>query len=440
MVHQKYRTEPLDCYKKGKELRLDHFRDVITAKEKGKLLVSGSVTLGGFEIPAGLGDVICFADDAYAVTMTTNPTFSKDAYAAAEAKGFSRDICGYTMNYIGSMFLDRSLFGGDFPKADFIFTAQNCDARGKWSQIVADHLGIPFFVFERPCGRAGQGTRERIDYLVDQFNEGIEWMEKITGRRYDDEKLIEATRNFFRSAKLWGEIWLLNRTVPAPIDARSLISLMAAAIWRRHEKAGVDFLEILRDEIEYRVDNEIAASPTENCRLLLDNAPPFAAMPMLRETQAKYGIVWLGTMVYAGLYGELEILEDGTVVVAKTPEERGVVFRERNDAIRAIAEVTERSWLEQRIAFPTDVNSSYISLAKYLRADGILLDVNRGCPANSASAPERKFAFMDAGFPVTMYESNSSRPGDVDLRMIGIVIENLIENLMGLKKLQDRYL
>jgi benzoyl-CoA reductase subunit B len=434
---RRYKTEPLDCYLKAKELRTGHFQDVMSAKEKGKLLISGSVTIGGFEIPAGLGDVVCFADDSYAVNIAADPDFSTEASAAAEGRGFSREICGYTLNYIGSMFLNRFLFGGEFPKPDLIFTAQNCDARGKWSQIVADHLGVPLFIFETPCGRAGEGMSQRIEYLAAQLHEGIEWMERITGREYDDEKLIEATRNFFRSAKLWGEICLLNRAIPAPIDARALIAFLPAIVWRRHEKIGVEFLEILRDELRCRIDKGIAASAVERCRLMIDNPPPYAALSLLHRMQARYGVVSLGTLVYSGIYGELEVTENGNLVVRKTPEERGLVLSTREGAVRALAESIAGGWLDQRIAYPTDIDASYIALTRYLRADAVLLDINRSCPANSASVPERKLAFMEAGFPVTIYESYGSRPRDIDLRAIEAVLERFLEGSIGLSKLTD---
>jgi benzoyl-CoA reductase subunit B len=437
MTEQRYKTKPLDCYPKARELRLSHFQDIMSAREKGKLLIGGSVTIGLYEIAAGLGDVVSFADDEYAVSIAADADFSTKASAAAEAKGFGRDVCGYTLNYVGSMLLDRFLFGGKFPKPNFIFTEHNCDGRGKWAQVVADYLDIPIFIYENPCRQAGQRSNNHIQYLVNQFNEAIEWMERITKKRYDDEKLIAATNNYLRTARLWGEICLLNRTIPAPLDARALISLMAVPIERRHEKVGVEFLEMLRDEVRYRVDNTIAASPREKCRLMLEGNPPFAALPLLHWTQEKYGVTWLGTLVYTGLYGEIEALGDGTLDLVKTPEERGLVLRTREDALLALAESIQRSWLEQRITHPVSVNPLYISLVRYLNANGVLLDLTKSCPANAASIPERKFAFQNAGIPVAVYESSASRPADVDLGAIRAILKTFLEETMGLSELAD---
>ena len=438
MAYQKYKTEPLACYERGRELRAEHFQNIKSAKEQGKLLVSGSATIAAYEIPAGLGDdVVTFVDDAYAVNIAAHPEFSAEARAAAEARGLTADVCGYTLNYAGSVFLDRFLFGGPFPKPDLVFCEHNCDARGRWSQIIADHFGVPIFLWERPCGPAIKGTNHRVEYMVAQLNEAIEWMEKVTGRKYDDEKLIEATRNCFRSTKLWGEILLLNRAIPAPIDVRALISLMVVYIWRRHEKVGVEFLETLRDEIKYRIDNKIAASAGERCRLMIEDEPAHPALSLLRWTQDNYGIVWLSTLSYTGVYGELELQEDGTVALAKTPEERWGTFRTREDALRALADSSERSWLERRIAYPPDVNPEYIGLTKQLRADGVLLHVTKSCPANSASVPERKLAFQRAGIPVTTYESTPSAPNDDDVRRLKANLEIFLQEAMGLTKLSN---
>ncbi|HEY77706.1 MAG TPA: hypothetical protein G4O09_01165 [Dehalococcoidia bacterium] len=441
MAHQTYKvykTAPFDCYQKAKELRAEHFNKIMKAKEEGKLLISGSATIAAYEIPAGLGDdVVTFADDGYAVNIAANPEFSAAARAASEAKGLTPDICGYTLNYAGSVYLDRFLFGGSFPKPDLVFCEHNCDARGKWSQLIAEHFGVPIFLWERPCGRLGQEEKHRIDYMVAQLNEAIEWLEKITARKYDDEKLIEATRNCFLSAKLWGEIVSLNRTIPAPIDTRALITFMVIYIWRRHEKVGVEFLKTLKDEIQYRIDNEIAASARERCRLAIEDEPAFLALPLLHWTQERYGVVWLDTLSYTGIHGEFDMQEDGTIVVTDTPEERWGKFKNRQDALWALAWSSEHSWLERRLAYPVDINPVYVALAKHLRADGVVLHRTKSCPANAASVQERKIAFQEAGIPVTLYESTPSVPSQDDVRMLKSTLKIFLEEQMGLDEFPD---
>ena len=40
-IAARYPTKKLDCWPKAKELVLEHYMEAATAKEKGKLLVSG---------------------------------------------------------------------------------------------------------------------------------------------------------------------------------------------------------------------------------------------------------------------------------------------------------------------------------------------------------------------------------------------------------------
>ncbi|NIN70214.1 MAG: benzoyl-CoA reductase, bzd-type, subunit O, partial [Anaerolineae bacterium] len=57
-------------------------------------------------------------------------------------------------------------------------------------------------------------NENKLDYVVGQMHDGIEWMEKTTGRKYDDERLIEAVYDTCRSTSTWAEICALNKAIP----------------------------------------------------------------------------------------------------------------------------------------------------------------------------------------------------------------------------------
>ncbi len=67
-------------------------------------------------------------------------------------------------------------------------------------------------------------TESRINYVVGQMHDGIKWLKKQTGRDYDDELLIKAVHNEFRSCHYWAAICELNKTIPAPLDEKSMYS------------------------------------------------------------------------------------------------------------------------------------------------------------------------------------------------------------------------
>ena len=148
-VEHRYRTRAIECWQKAKELRLNHYKQIATAREEGKLVVTG-----GAETPepllAGLGGSVFLAGEPYGATIGHDTEFSQKCAEAAEARGFARDLCGYMRNFWGSMYLDRYYFGGPFPKPDFCFQLHFCDSHAKWFQVVAEHYGVPYFSLDYP--------------------------------------------------------------------------------------------------------------------------------------------------------------------------------------------------------------------------------------------------------------------------------------------------
>ena len=202
-----------------------------------------------------------------------------------EARGYARDMCGYMRNFLGTMFLDKYYFtGGPFPKFDFAWSVRHCPAgHPKWHQIVSEYQGIPMYYVDDETMLAIDGDQEaRIEYVAGQYLDSIEWMEKITKRKYDDEKGIEAMRNYFINEGLWGEINLLNGAIPAPLDIKSMFALMPISMLRRHEKVATEFLTELRDEVKERIANKIAAVPAEAYRMCMLTPPPWSFLKVFR--------------------------------------------------------------------------------------------------------------------------------------------------------------
>ncbi|UCC59689.1 MAG: benzoyl-CoA reductase, bzd-type, subunit O, partial [Dehalococcoidia bacterium] len=105
-THLKYKTKPLDCWQWGKELRLEAYQDLIKGRQEGKLLVLGCAA-SPYGMLAGLGDFVFLAGEPYGASIAADPPFYIPCMEAYEAKGYSRDMCGYMRNFLGSMYLDK---------------------------------------------------------------------------------------------------------------------------------------------------------------------------------------------------------------------------------------------------------------------------------------------------------------------------------------------
>ncbi|MEE8472991.1 MAG: 2-hydroxyacyl-CoA dehydratase family protein, partial [Dehalococcoidia bacterium] len=337
MSDVKYETKPLQCWQKAKEMIAGYYRDVATAREQGKVLVAGGSS-AVLPLPAGLGDYVFFGAEPYAAVVSTDPQFSLECAEHVEAMGFARDLCSYMRNYWGSMFLDRYFFGGKFPKPDFCFTSHMCDSHAKWFQVVAEHLQVPYVCIDVPLVPARYGRLEqKTEYLISQLWDAIEWMEKVTGREYDDERLIEAVNNECRSLALQGEICLLQQAIPAPLTQKSMFSLYIIPHLLGHNREGVEFCLELRDELKDRVAQRIAGLATERCRLMDDAQPPWYSLKLYRYFE-EYGATVIGSHYSYYLGGNLVEAEDGTLVAPKLPAERGRPMKTREDALRAMVE------------------------------------------------------------------------------------------------------
>ncbi|MDP6347461.1 MAG: 2-hydroxyacyl-CoA dehydratase family protein, partial [Dehalococcoidia bacterium] len=335
-VERRYRTRPIECWQKAKELRLNHYKQIVSAREDGKLMVTG-----GAETPqpllTGLGEFAFLAGEPYGATIGNEPEMSQQCCEAAESRGFARDLCGYMKNYWGSMYTDRFFYGGPFPRPDFCFQLHFCDSHAKWFQVVAEHYGVPYFSLDYPVLGRHERNDTRRDYMAGQMLDFIDWAQKVTGRGYDDEKMIQACRNEFQSSSLWGEVMLENQHIPAPLDQKSIFSLYIIAVLMRDTRESVDFNRLMLDEVRGRVADGIAALPDERCRLVDDSPPPWYFLRLYRYME-KYGVVVVASHYSILLAGAVEEGPDGRWGRALSPEERGMPMKTREDACRALAQ------------------------------------------------------------------------------------------------------
>lgn len=428
---KKYKTKPLECWQKAKEIRIQHYKDVWSAKENGKILLTGG-EYSFLPLPAGLGGFEFLGGEPYGATIGTDPILSVECAEATETRNFARDMCSYMRLYWGSMFLDKSPWG-KFIKPDLCLTWHLCESHGKWYQRVSEHFGIPTFAIEIPL-RPDEGRREsHVKYLVAQLEESIEWMKKQTGRDYDDEKLIEAVTNEINATALWAKCCEFNKAIPAPLDLKSMFSLYIVNSLIRYKKEAVDFYRMLLDEVQDRVNNQIAALATERCRLYHDAEPIWHFLQLFRYAE-KYGAVCVASFYVFIVGTAFEADASGAWVPAKSMDERGLKLKTRADALQVLAEsYIDRPGL-QGWQITRKVADS-VRIAQDWRCDGALLHFNRGCEGLSAGLSEVRLAMKKAGIPTMSYESNMVDPREFSASQIIDALEAFLES-MNLTKLE----
>lgn len=424
-----YKTEPLQCWNKAKEIRLNYYQDYAQAHEKGGLRWCGGAWSFG-AIPCGLGDdVYPLTGEPYAASIAFNKDFSLRCLEAVEKKGYARDLCSYMRNYWGSVILNEYAFGGEFPKPDFIWQDHICCSHAKWYQVASDlEGGIPGFCIDVAVGLYRDVTENRIKYVVNQMHDGIEWLEKTIGRTYDDEKLIQAVYDECRATSVWAEICTLNKAVPAPLDEKTMYSLYVLGTLKKHTKDVADFYEELRDEVKYRVENQIAAVKHERCRLMSDTQPPWGFLKIFRYLE-DFGAVSIGSLYTFGLIGVWEVKEDGTWGPRTTPQQKGISIENRDQALEILAEwnLSKPEW--QHFYSPHEKSDMMIRIGKEWQLNGIMLHYNRGCEGLTVGIAENRLALIDAGFPVMTFEGNMGDEREFDEARTTARIDSFMETL-----------
>ncbi len=436
MMETKYPTEPLKCWNNAKTLRENYYKDFAEAHDKGGLRWAGGAW--SFDaIPAGLGDdVHSLTGEPYGATVAFNDKFALECHEATEAKGFARDLCSYMRNYWGSILINKYAwpqFSEEFPKPDFIWQDHICCSHAKWYQVASDlEGGIPSFCIDVSVGPYEERTEHKINYIVGQMHDGIKWLEKVTGRDYDDELLIKAVKNEFRSCHYWSAICELNKNIPAPLDEKSMYSLYVLGTLRKSAQWTADFYEKeLYPEVKDRVSRGIAAVGNERCRIMTDTQPPWAFLRIFRYLE-QYGCVSIGSLYTFGLIGLWEDKDDGTWGPKSIPD---IEITNRDEALRALADwnLSKPEW--QHFYHPKLKSDMMIRIAKEWKLDGVFLHFNRGCEGLSLGIAENRLAIQKAGIPTMPFEGNMGDEREFDLERTMKRVDAFMESI-GMDKVK----
>ena len=425
----KYPTEQLKCWKKAKELREQYYINFAKAHEKGGLRWSGSAWALD-AIPAGLGnDVYSLTGEPYGATIAVDRKFNKECQDAAESYGYARDMCAYMRTYWGSIILNKYPFGGEFPKPDFNFQTQICCSHSKWYQAAAKlEDNTPTFFIDVSVGAYQDLTTERLDFVTNQGLEACEWLEKTTGRKFNDELFIEAVKNEMRSTSLWAAICAENKAKPAPLDEKTMYSLYVLATLSKSSKWCADFYQECLDEVKDRVARGIAAVPNERCRVMSDTQPPWGFLKVFRYLE-EYGAVSIGSLYTFGLEGIWETQPDGTWGPRPLPWEKGIEMNTREEVMRLYCDwnLSKPQW--QHFYDPRIKTEMMKTIIKEWGVDGVMLHLNRGCEGLSIGIMENRLGLAASGVPVMTFEGNMGDEREFDLGRTQSRVDSFMETL-----------
>jgi benzoyl-CoA reductase subunit B len=345
------------------------------------------------------------------------------------------------LNYWGSIILNKFVLSDgrivEWPPPDFMWTIQTCCQHAKWYQVAGEleekiyKKKIPLYAVDVPVGSfmdPPEIKKSRVEYVVNQLKDGIEWLEKVTGRNISESRLIDNIKTEIEATHLWAKICELNQNSPAPLDERAIYALFAFGPMNKHDKRTLEFYKKLYEEVKERVKNNIGMIEGEKARVVSNSNPPWFATYIWRRLEEK-GCIPVGSLYTFGLIGCWEV-EDGKLKPRTLPWEKGININDMDTALWALVDWTMNGRIMWQVAHDFRVYVECMDmLAEQWGADAIILHYNKGCEYFAFGVPELKRQLSKRGYKVFNYEGSMANPLDVTIDKIYAVFDTVAESL-----------
>jgi len=357
-----------------KEMIASLFKDLSTAKETGRKVVYTFVPGNVSELIRSF-DMLPVYPEINALQSGMRKK-SEGFIRDAEKIGYSEDVCTYVKCDIGMMINGNiGPTGEKIPDPDLLLLSYTgCFTFMKWFETLERlYPGVPVALLHTPYQEAHKITPDMTQYMVKQLKEEvIPKMEKVSGQKYDEEKLKELLKNTSKVEDYMLKIFATTKNKPSPIDAyfAGVYYIGPINIGFRGTVDAIDYYEELYKEILDRVKKGLGPITPEG-----------------EMEQEKFRLVVEGPPNWTHFREFWKLFYDmGAVVVASSYTKVGGVydmgFRVNPDKpLESLAKYCMNCYtnlnLEQRVELLSDCITNY-------KADGFLVNSIKSCNSFSA--------------------------------------------------------
>ena len=376
-------SEKLNSKQLSKKITDEYMEDAFHAHENGKL-IGYSTAISPAELFVA-HDIVPIYPENHAVA---NLTAKKGAQLCSitENLGYTSHLCAYARSDLAYRESGITVTKG-IPEPDlFLACNAQCFTLTKWFQVLARKGNLPVFVFDTPEYVMDKKAREEIvKYCVLQLKELIGFLEEVTKKKFDYDRLKEVMKYSAQSSILYKKFLDMAQYKPSPISIFDALIGMAIAVYRRGTPECVEYYQTLCDEIQAKVDQGIGVLPKEKekYRLYWENLPVWFKFSDHAKLLGSYGGVILTSLYVHAWSFEFDLDKDPLVTLAEN-----YVSRFSNSTI------------EDRV----DMAMGYF---KKYSMNGMIMFMNRSCKAVSFAVPTLKDILVKrTGIPALVFESD----------------------------------
>lgn len=346
-----------------RKIMSDYFYALHNASKTGSAKIAWCTSVGPAELLLSLGFLVHYPENHGAMLGSTRA--ANNYIPAANAIGFSPDICSYLTSDIGSFLkketpLSKAYEGIDaVPKPSvLVYNTNQCRDVQDWFSWYSRELNVPALGIST-YRNIGEIKDYHLKSIVEQVKDLIPPLEKISGNKFDIDKFREVLALSIECTALWKKVLEANTAVPAPMSFFDGTIHMGPAVVLRGSPQAVDYYRVLLQELQQRIANKDGAVEGEKFRLYWEGMPIWGKLRDMAEL-----FISLKTAVIASTYCNSWIFEAFDL---KDP------FMSMARAYTQIFIVRNESFKEKYIE----------EMVNKYKIDGILFHDAKTCPNNS---------------------------------------------------------
>ncbi len=247
----------------------------------------------------------------------------KGSYVLKEmghALGYVPDMCSYSRYVLG---LAERIVKGEtsdlrpdliIPKPDLVVGINSCLTMGCAAETIGRFFNVPRFTLDVPLRYTDEDTPGAIAFSKQQIEEFIAFLENVTGRRFDYDKLVEMMVRVKEQATLRMECIEMQKNIPAPMTFFDLLISLGPAHVLRGLPESLEYYKTLKAEVGDKVAKGLGSIPDERHRLFWDNLAIWHKVGSLSEKLAA-----LGAVMIVGSYTHLSFWRRPWRIVPEKP-------------------------------------------------------------------------------------------------------------------------
>jgi benzoyl-CoA reductase/2-hydroxyglutaryl-CoA dehydratase subunit BcrC/BadD/HgdB len=408
MMEEKKTTKRLKANTALRQIITDFYADAHRAKAEGRPVGWIPPMNGLIELFYAMDIHPIFPENWAPICAAIGTNTNNFTYA--ERRGYSSDLCGYFRNNIGyaldGIAEENQPLNG-LPKPDFLISfGAGCIPTMKTFQVLCDHFHVPVFRADLPQVAMEDIGKHHIQYGVTQIKRLIKFLEDLTGKRFDIDRLRQAVAYTDEACRIWDEIMDARRAIPSPFSAAE-IGIMFVMVTRHGTKIAVDFLRDVLEEVRGKVERGEGVIPNERIRLFWDNIPLWYNMKLFN-----YFEKW------------------DAVVVAETYTSAWTMRMDTNKPLESIA---YKSLVSYPLVSCVSLNKRIELIKKAVKdykIDGAIIHSNRSCkPISMGQMDIQRVLSEELSVPSVMFDGDHMDGGKFSMAQFQTRIDAFMEML-----------